>query len=306
MPELEGEGTPSPRIIKKVRGHGGHHGGSWKVAYADFVTAMMALFIVLWIMAQSQTIRDNVAQYFKNPGILPASRGIMETSGITGSMPTPGQSLDNQQPPPAPAEIDVDKVKLEEAKKQIEEIIAKLPDLKNLQDQIKLEITDEGLRVELLEKENSLFFDVGSATPKPSFRRILQVISQELAKLPNRIVLEGHTDSRPYGSQNYTNWELSSDRANAARRAMLEDGLKPEQLYGIRGYADQRLRNAQDPLDFRNRRVSIIVLNQDRMQRPTLEFPLPKNGAPAKVIPPPPVVTPSIKPAAPQVGGVLK
>jgi len=307
MAELEGEGSQTPRIIKKVHGHGGHHGGSWKVAYADFVTAMMALFIVLWIMAQSQSIRENVAQYFKNPGILPGSKGIMETSGLTGKIPTPGQSLDNQQPPPAPAEFDVEKAKLEEAMKHIEEIIAQLPDLKKLQEQIKLEITEEGLRIELLEKEDSLFFDVGSATPKGNFRQALQVISQELGKLPNRVALEGHTDARPYGSQHYTNWELAVDRANAARRIMLDNGLKASQLSEVRGYADQRLKNPHNPLDYRNRRVSIIVLNKDKSQQPALSYPLEKiDMAPTAPHSLPEPISPAHPPLAPQVGGVLK
>lgn len=266
MADLEGEGSPTPRRIKKKPAHGGHHGGSWKVAYADFVTAMMALFIVLWIMSQSQSIRNNVAQYFKDPGILKGSKGVMETSGMSGDIPTPGHSQDLQTAAPVPAEIDLEKARLEEARKHIEEIIAQLPEMKPLKDQIRLEITGEGLRIELMEKENSLFFDVGSASPKLQTRELFKLIATELGKLPNRVAIEGHTDSRPYGGQQYTNWELSVDRANAARRIMEENGLRADQLYEVRGYADKLPINHQDPFDFKNRRVSIIVLYKDKVK----------------------------------------
>lgn len=280
MADLEGEGSPALRIVKKKHGHGGHHGGSWKVAYADFVTAMMALFIVLWIMSQSQSIRLAVAQYFKDPGILTGSSSLMETSGITGDLPTPGLSQELQTPPPVPAEIDLEKARLEQVRKHIEAIIVQLPELKALQDQIRLLVTDEGLRIELMEKEDSLFFDIGSAVPKPQIRKLLEIIAQELGKVPNRVAVEGHTDSRPYGGQHYTNWELSVDRANAARRLMLETGLRPDQLYEVRGYADQMLINPENPYDFRNRRVSIIVLYKDKIKNSPLNLPL-KAGTPS-------------------------
>ncbi|MDD3580600.1 MAG: flagellar motor protein MotB [Desulfobacca sp.] len=274
MADFEDEGVPTTRIVKKKTIQGGSHGGSWKVAYADFVTAMMALFIVLWIMGQSQAIRDNVAQYFKNPGVLTGSRGIMETSGLSGNMPTPGHSQDLQRAAPVPSEFDVEKGALEQARKHIEEVIAQLPDLKALKDQISLTITSEGLRIELMEKEDSLFFDIGSAVPKPKTKELFKIISQELGKLPNRVAIEGHTDSRPYGGQNYTNWELSVDRANAARRLLETDGLRPGQVYEVRGHADQMLINPQDPHDFCNRRVSIIVLYKDKVKTCSFTTPL--------------------------------
>lgn len=283
MAELEGEESQSPRIIKKKHVHGGHHGGSWKVAYADFVTAMMALFIVLWIMSQSQSIRNNVSQYFKNPGVLKGSSGIMETSGMSGEIPTPGRSLELQTPAPIPAKIDQEKAALEEARTRINEMIAQLPDLKTLMDQIHLKITGEGLRIELMEKQNSLFFDVGSATPKPWTQELFKVIAQELTKLPNEVAIEGHTDSRPYGGKHYTNWELSVDRANAARRVMVDNGLNPDQLFEVRGYADKLPINPEDKLDFKNRRVSIIVLYKDKVKTGSLEPPMEtsKQDAPA-------------------------
>jgi chemotaxis protein MotB len=280
MSNLNGE-APIQRIIKKKGGHGGHHGGAWKVAYADFVTAMMALFIVLWIMAQSQSIRQNVAQYFKNPGLLPHSQGLMEKSDMGGEMPTPGHSQDLQRPSPAPADVVDDAKRLEETKKKIEEIIAQMPDLEGLKDMIRLEITDEGLRIELMEKEDARFFDVGSAHVNPQAQKIFGIISKELGHLPNHLTIEGHTDSRPYGNKkNYSNWELSSDRANAARRLMDDSGLKPGQVAEVRGYADRRLYNKQDPNDYKNRRVSIIVkpLGQDKEKPLPIELPVKKKA----------------------------
>lgn len=299
MSNLNGE-QPVQRIIKKKGGHGGHHGGAWKVAYADFVTAMMALFIVLWIMAQSQSIRLNVAQYFKNPGLLPHSQGLMEKSDMGGELPTPGHSQELQRPSPAPADVVDDAKRLEETKKKIEEMIAQMPDLEGLKDQVRFEITDEGLRIELMDRENARFFEVGSANINPPAQKIFGVIAKELGVLPNHLALEGHTDSRPYGKQNYSNWELSSDRANAARRLMDNLGLKPSQIAEVRGYADRRPFNSQDTTDYRNRRVSIIVkpLDKDKEKPILVNLPV-NNGAvkkgsePPKSAPPPPPTPPA-------------
>ncbi len=254
-----------PRIIKKkkVQG-GGAHGGAWKVAYADFVTAMMALFIVLWIMSQSQAVRQNVAQYFKNPGLLPGASGLMETSDMGGDIPTPGHSQELQTPSPITPDLASDVGSLEEVKKRITEVIAQLPELSRIKDQVALEITNDGLRIELLDQENSHFFDLGSANLKRETQELLKPIAQELGKLPNLITLEGHTDSRPYGTKTYTNWELSTDRANAARRVMEDGGVNPNQVTSVRGCADRYPRNQQDPLDYQNRRVSILVMFRDR------------------------------------------
>jgi chemotaxis protein MotB len=262
-----------PRIIKKkkVQG-GGAHGGAWKVAYADFVTAMMALFIVLWIMSQSQSIRQNVAQYFKNPGLLPGANGLMETSDMGGEIPTPGHSQELQLPTPIKPDLAVERSSLEEAKKRITEVIAQLPELSRLKDQVALEITEDGLRIELLDKENSHFFDLGSANLKPETQELLKLIAREVGKLPNHITVEGHTDSRPYGTKSYTNWELSADRANAARRLMEDNGIRPGQITSVKGCADRQLRNPADPLDFQNRRVTILVGYQDKTGQERLDL----------------------------------
>jgi len=287
MANLNGE-TPVIRIIKKKGHHGAHHGGAWKVAYADFVTAMLALFIVLWIMAQSQALRDNVAQYFKNPGILPQSQGFMPNSNIGGKMPTPGFSQELQLPSPAPADVVDDQKRLEETKKKIEEVIAQLPELEQqLKDQVSMDVTDEGLRIELMEKENARFFEVGSAKINPPAQKIFTVISKELGVLPNHLTIEGHTDSLPYGSKDYTNWELSTDRANSARRLMGASGIQPHQIVEVRGYADRRLFNAQDSKDYRNRRVSILVRAMDK-DKDKLPYHLLPSAAAKKTPPPPP------------------
>lgn len=275
-----------PRIIKKKKIHQSGHGGAWKVAYADFVTAMMALFIVLWIMSQSQSIRLNVAQYFKNPGLLPGATGLLETSDMGGEMPTPGHSQELQTPSPIRPEVNrapSDRGSLEEVKKRITEVIAQLPELSRLKNQVALEITDEGLRIELLDQEKSHFFDIGSANLKPETKELLKIIAQELGKIPNHVTIEGHTDSRPYGGKDYTNWELSADRANAARRIMEADGVKKGQVTSVRGYADRQLRNLRDPMDIQNRRVSIVVRFQDSSKPKALKLPdLPESSvAPA-------------------------
>ena len=314
MSNLNGE-AQFVRIVKKKGHHGGHHGGAWKVAYADFVTAMLALFIVLWIMAQSQSIRQNVAQYFKNPGILPNSQGLMDSSNIGGEMPTPGHSQELQRPAPAPADVVNDQKRLEETKKKIQEILAQMPELENLKDQVRLEITDEGLRIELMEKEKARFFEVGSAKINREAKKIFGVISKELSVLPNHLTIEGHTDSRPYGSKNYTNWELSADRANAARRLMGEGGVKPDQVSEVRGYADRRLFVNDNPNDDRNRRVSIIVnyLDKDKKKPLTLKsvpakavtkVPRPAPAPKAATVPKPPAskALPARKPPLPGKG----
>ncbi len=262
-----------PRIIKKKKISQGGHGGAWKVAYADFVTAMMALFIVLWIMGQSQAIRQNVAQYFKDPGLLPGATGLMETSDVGGQMPTPGHSQELQTPSPITPDLSTERGALEEVKKRITEIIAQLPELSRLKDQVALEITDEGLRIELLDLDNSHFFDLGSANLKAETQKLLKLVAQELGKVPNHITVEGHTDSLPYGSKNYTNWELSADRANAARRLLESTGTGTGQITSVRGYADRQLRYPKEPNNVQNRRVSIIVMFPEKTPKGSLDGP---------------------------------
>jgi chemotaxis protein MotB len=229
-----------PIIIKKKAAHGGHHGGAWKVAYADFVTAMMALFIVLWLMNSSKQIQAAVSGYFKDP---------TGTSNKAGT----NQSGSGEN-------IQLTKQNMAGLKEQLQQRIQKINDLEKLRKNIEMTITSEGLRIELLESEKGTFFEIGSADLNESGRALVVLLAQELGQLPNHISVEGHTDAKPYaGTGNYSNWELSTDRANTARRLMQQSGLVSNQISQVRGFADQHLRTPQDPFEPSNRRISIIV-----------------------------------------------
>jgi chemotaxis protein MotB len=246
-----------PIIIKrKKHAPHGHHGGAWKVAYADFVTAMMAFFLVMWILGQSQKVKAGVAGYFRDPGIL-------EQEHSTGILPGSTTGIASEGPPDqASAKVeDIDQQSLEKSAQRIREMLGKLPEFEKLKGQVTITSTSEGLRIELIDSNQSTFFDSASAVLKPATEQILGVIAKELSNLDKPVVLEGHTDSRPYTKgEAYTNWELSADRANAARRQMEKTGLKPDLVRAVRGFADKQLANPADPLDSRNRRVSILVV----------------------------------------------
>jgi chemotaxis protein MotB len=239
-------------VVKKKSGHGGHHGGAWKVAYADFVTAMMAFFLVMWLVGQSKSVKAAVGGYFRDPA-------VFEMQGGKGVLPG-GQTLETQAAPPKPTDEETERQRLENAAKRIRERLDQVSAFKNLRKQIEFSVSPEGLRIDLLEQNDSTFFDSGSATLRGETERILGVIAGELAGLKDDIVVEGHTDSRPYqANDRYSNWELSADRANAARRAMERGGLRTDQVSSVRGLADRELRIPTDPFDARNRRVSILV-----------------------------------------------
>jgi chemotaxis protein MotB len=227
-------------VIKKKGGHGGHHGGAWKVAYADFVTAMMALFIVLWLLNSSQKVQKAVGGYFRDPS------GTAEKAG--SDMNGVGENFV------------LTKDNMDEIKDQLEKTIREVPDFEKLKNNIDMTVTNEGLRIELTESANGTFFDSGSSKISKDGIELLSALATELGKLPNTIAMEGHTDSKPYSAAStYTNWELSSDRANAARRLMLLHGIRTDQVTQVRGFADQRLRKKENPLDPSNRRISLIV-----------------------------------------------
>lgn len=233
--------SAQPIIIKRKGGHAGHHGGAWKVAYADFVTAMMALFIVLWLMNTSKPVQEAIAGYFKDPA---------GTGKLMGTMQPPTQKMSKE---------DMAKVKAE-----LEKAIQQLSNFDKLKDQIKLTVTPEGLRIELLESGSGTFFESGDTDPNSDGRELLMTIAEELGKIPNKINIEGHTDSQPYsGRANYSNWELSTDRANASRRLMQLHGLRPEQIAEVRGFADQQPREGEDASDPGNRRITLIVKYTD-------------------------------------------
>ena len=207
---------PQIILIKRKSGHGGHHGGAWKVAYADFVTAMMALFIVLWLMNSSKQIQEAVGGYFKDPTGTSKMVGT-DQSGSGENMPLRKQDM----------------AKLKE---QLETRIRQVSDFDKLRSHIEISVTPEGLRIELLESETGTFFESASPNPTDSAREILTALAAELGKLPNRVSIEGHTDSRPFSTgTNYTNWELSADRANACRRLMQQSGLRDDQVAEVRG-----------------------------------------------------------------------
>jgi chemotaxis protein MotB len=229
-------------IIKKKSGHGGHHGGAWKVAYADFVTAMMALFIVLWLLNTNKPVREAVAGYFKDPA------GTATKIGSTKMGAAEALAITKDDMP--------------KLKEELEKAIRRVPDFDKIKDQIEMTITPEGLRIELLETETGTFFQLGSPQPNSNGKELLSLLAQELGKLPNHLSIEGHTDSKPFaGRREYGNWELSTDRANAARRLMQHDGLRGDQVSQLRGYADQMLRKKDQPFDASNRRISVIVQN---------------------------------------------
>ena len=260
--------TQQPIIIikKKKGGHGGHHGGAWKVAYADFVTAMMAFFLVMWLAAQDSRIRDAVAGYFAEPGLMPHERSNSMLDSGRGGIDPSGMTVLNKQ---SQALQEAEQKALATAAERIREE-TRAREFASLRDQVELSVTTEGLRIELVERNGSSFFDSGSAVLRGESVKILSVIAREIGKLQNDVVIEGHTDSRQYvNGERYGNWELSSDRANAARRVMLVEGLRGGQLRAVRGFADNDLRVPDQPLDARNRRVSIVVRSQSASQLET-------------------------------------
>ena len=231
-------------IIKRKSGHSAHHGGAWKVAYADFVTAMMSLFIVLWLMNSNEKIKEAVAGYFNDP----RGTGSLMGTTMSGNGKTVSVATDDMQ----------------KLKEKLEKEISAKKDLEKLSKQIEITITPEGLRIELLEDKNGTFFQSGSAILSVSGQELLNLLAAELKTLPNSLLIEGHTDAAPYSDDAvYTNWELSADRANAARRLLQEDGVRTNQVTQVRGYADQLIRVKTNPYDPSNRRISILVKNQE-------------------------------------------
>ena len=241
-------------VIKKKSAHSGHHGGAWKVAYADFVTAMMALFIVLWLLNSTPQVKKAVAGYFQDP-----KSALKETGDA--------KSGDDQN-------IPIDRKSVENLKAQIEKAILDRPDLKKLARQIEITITPEGLRIELIEAKNGTFFQSGSAVLSQNGRELLAMLADQLKSLPNHLLIEGHTDAQAYSQTSaYTNWELSADRANSARRLLQQDGVRADQVSQVRGYADQMLRVKNNPYDPSNRRISLIVQWSTANGTPSIQSP---------------------------------
>jgi chemotaxis protein MotB len=233
-------------VIKKKGGHGGHHGGAWKVAYADFVTAMMSLFIVLWLLNSSKPVQEAVGGYFRDPNGVAAKKG----SAIGGS----GEN--------SPLKKREDLAKL---KDELMKTLEKMPGFEKVKNQIRMTVTPEGLRIEFMEDKKGTFFENGRAQPTPIMQNLLKTLSVEIGKLPNLLSIEGHTDATPYSdSTTYGNWELSADRANASRRLMQSSGIRVNQVAEVRGFADQSLLKPDQPTDASNRRVTLIVHHEGK------------------------------------------
>ena len=248
-----------PIIIKKVVKKGGHahHGGAWKLAYADFVTAMMAFFLLMWLLASSDgKTRKGIAEYFQDP--------------YKATMADKGQVISIDEMEPTEMDPQAEKTQelkdlreLEDLKKSIQELINKNPELSDYKDQVKLEITQEGLRIQIIDNKNRPMFKLASSETEPEIREILKALAPDINKVPHKITINGHTDGRPYPAnrKGYSNWELSSDRANAARHELNAGGLEENKILRVTGLADSVAYNPKDFMDPMNRRISIIVMN---------------------------------------------
>lgn len=274
-----------PIIVRRARRKKhGHHGGAWKVAYADFVTAMMAFFLVMWLLGiGTREQRAAVSEYFKNPSMTPgtatmAPPGKMGPGGASDSMITLGGAMDLPRGPgkdkrgaPVPAKDaelalkqaqHADKARLEELMKNLNAAIQNSQALAPFKDQLLLDITPEGLRIQIVDKLNRPMFNTGSASLKPYTTQILHELGESIDDVPNKISISGHTDDASYTSEhNYSNWELSADRGNAARRALIAGGLESNKISRVVGLAASVPFDQQNPADPINRRISIIVMS---------------------------------------------
>lgn len=282
MASNDAKPTVIVRRVKKIQG-GGHHGGSWKVAYADFVTAMMAFFLVMWLLAStSKPERAAISEYFRNPSPLSgtsstpapgmagpggASTSMIKLGGATdisrGNSNDPFQNQRESIPTPV-EEREREKQQLEVLKQELEEAIGKSQALEPFKDQLLLDITSEGLRIQIVDKQNRPMFDMGSAKLMPYTREILRELSHFINQVPNHISISGHTDITAYSTQlGYSNWELSADRANAARRALLEGGMGEDKVARVVGLSSSVLFDKTDPQNPINRRISIVVMTKE-------------------------------------------
>lgn len=269
-------------IIKKIkkRGHGGHHGGAWKIAYADFVTAMMAFFLLMWLLSFTDPgTKAGIAQYFNRP----LSSLV---SGGPGATPTTVPQTIKEK---IEAERKADQKKLDELKTKLETVIAKNPKLQAYKNQIKIEITSEGLRVQIIDQKNRPMFAVGSAVLEDYTKVILDQVGPTLNDVDNPVSIAGHTDALQYagGETGYSNWELSSERANAARRELIIGGMRETKVMQVRGLAGSIPldKNLADP---KNRRISIVVLNHEtveRIRRDGADASSDANASPAPAVP---------------------
>lgn len=283
-------------VIKKViKGGGGHHGGAWKVAYADFVTAMMAFFLLMWLLnATTEEQRKGISEYF-DPTPMEVSSNTSGAGGVMGGLTVSevGSRAADAQPivhndetpddPSVKAETNLDKaaeeqlraeiekredVQFEQVKEQIQEAIEN-SELKGLTKNLIIDMTPEGLRIQIVDRDGESMFPTGSAVPYEKTVTLLSTVAEIIKQMPNQISVRGHTDSSPYSmGANYTNWELSADRANASRRALQKNGIHPKKLSNVVGKADTEHLKPDTPLDPQNRRISIILL-RDSLTKPS-------------------------------------
>ena len=272
-----------PIIVKKIKkgGHGAH-GGAWKIAYADFVTAMMAFFLLMWLLGSTtEGDKKGIADYFASP-LKVAMQGGSGAGDASHVIKGGGQDLSRQGGQVKRGDVQSDertynlralkeeqrraeKYRMEQLKSKVEETIAATPQLAALGGQIKLEMTKEGLRIQIVDEGNRPMFDSGSAVVKPYMRDLLRELGAVLADVPNRLTIEGHTDAQAFsaGERGYSNWELSADRANSSRRELVTGGLPESRMLRVQGLASSKLLEPQAPNSPMNRRISIIVMNRD-------------------------------------------
>ncbi|MFB3909628.1 MAG: flagellar motor protein MotB [Candidatus Eisenbacteria bacterium] len=246
--------APIQIVVRKKRHTGGHHGGAWKVALADFMTAMFSLFLVLWLVNQSSDVKAAIAGYFADP---------LGRSNESGSSIVPGEGAPlNQMRMRSQSDVlDMQRDMLRQKGRELENRLAQAPDLESVRPYVKIEMTEDGLRIELMESPGGIFFESGNAVPSPRGAEVLALLGSELGTLPNSVRIEGHTDAYPYrGDGSYTNWELSADRANTARRILTGNGMREGQVTQVIGLADRQPREGADPYDALNRRITITML----------------------------------------------
>ena len=270
-----------PIVIKRIKkGGGGHHGGAWKIAYADFVTAMMAFFLLMWLLG-STTSGDlkGISEYFKTP-LKVALMGGTGSGDSSSIIKGGGQDLTRSSGQVRKGDVDVKKKinlmdakaalakaeaeKLKALKSELEKAIDSNPEMKKFKNQLLIDITAEGLRIQIVDEKNRPMFAIGSTELQPYAKAILDEIGKTLNSVPNRISLSGHTDATPYSAsgKNYSNWELSADRANASRRELIRGGMDGDKVLRVVGLASAVPIDKGNPLDPINRRISIIVMNK--------------------------------------------
>lgn len=270
-------------IIKKIKKHGhGHHGGSWKIAYADFVTAMMAFFLLMWLIASlNKAQKAAIADYFKQPikialigGTSIGDRQINVKGGGPNVEQVDGQVSATNKPLTSKknyknketTEANAEEIKkLEQLKNEINLSMEKNPSLIGLKKQLLMDVVSDGLRIQLIDNQKKPMFDVGSDKLNPGFEPILANIAKLLNSVPNKVTIQGHTDANPYHNPDeleYTNWELSAQRANAARRALIKAGMNEDKVMTVSGFSSTVLLDKANPLNPENRRISIIVMKK--------------------------------------------